>query len=186
MDQIKEGKMDSEINTQKRMIQTKARERNLVDEKDPMLREVCLPVPEEDFNDDLEYFCLELFKTMNKNSGYGLAAPQIGDNRKIFTMKDGKESFICINPQIEEYSESTVSIKEGCLSFPDLFLYIRRPEAIVVRYYNGWGNECTHELEGILARCFQHELDHLNGILFTDYVGKTKLKLAKNKRRKHK
>ena len=128
---------------------------------------------------------------MVANHGIGLAANQIGLTKRVFVM--GSEHipgfpkpFAVFNPVILNASEETALDKEGCLSYPDLWLNIKRPAVIEVQYQNSDGVVVEAALSGLIARCFQHELDHLNGICFVDIVSPLKLKLALNKLRKKK
>lgn len=128
---------------------------------------------------------------MIDNHGIGLAANQIGIAKRVFVLgsysiEGFPAPFALFNPKIIRVSEEQELMKEGCLSYPDLWLSIKRPAVIEVEYQDSKGN--THEaaMSGLIARCFQHELDHLNGICFVDIVSPMKLKLAMNKLRKQK
>jgi peptide deformylase len=90
------------------------------------------------------------------------------------------------NPKILEVSKDTELFKEGCLSYPDLWLTIKRPTAIIAEYQNSQGEVITAEMDGLIARCFQHEFDHLKGICFVDRVSQMKLQLAMKKLNKRK
>jgi peptide deformylase len=90
----------------------------------------------------------------------------------------------CINPRIIEPGKEVAKLKEGCLSYPGLTLNIARHTSIKVVYYTESGEQKTHEFDGITAQCFQHELDHMNGTLFTEHVGSLALKMAKKKQDK--
>lgn len=102
-----------------------------------------------------------LIVTMFKNGGIGLAANQVGINLAVFVLRP---DIACFNPKIIQYSEETVLSNEGCLSYPLLYLPIRRPRAIIVSFQDENGKEIQDVYEGLTARCFQHEFDHLNGI----------------------
>lgn len=154
----------------------------LINEYDKLLRQKATEVV--DFNSDLEHLSKDMIKSMIANDGIGLAAPQLGLMQRIFVMKDNKQSFVCVNPKVIEVSDSFTAHKEGCLSFPGLYLKIKRPSAVKVEYHTLEGTCVTEAFDGILAACFQHELDHLNGIIFTTKVPATSLKIAQNKRRK--
>ena len=128
---------------------------------------------------------------MVSNHGIGLAANQIGIAKRVFVMGSKNisgfpEPFALFNPKITQVSQEQELMKEGCLSYPDLWLSIKRPAVIEVEYQDSKGN--THEvaMSGLIARCFQHELDHLNGVCFVDIVSPMKLQLALNKLRKKK
>lgn len=123
--------------------------------------------------------------------GIGLAANQIGITKKVFTMGSFNiagfpEPFALFNPRIIEHSQESVLDQEGCLSYPGLYLNIKRPNWIIAEYQNSRGDLIEAKFEGYLSKCFQHELDHLNGICFVDRVSKLKLQLAMKKIRKHK
>jgi peptide deformylase len=129
----------------------------------------------------------ELVKAMSKlmvlHGGIVLAAPQCGIAKRIFVMGNSDHLVACINPEIISGSER-VREQEGCLSFPDLWMYVERYKDISVEYYNVAGEKVEQELTGLMARVYQHELDHLNSICFDDRVGKLVLKRAKEKRKK--
>lgn len=139
---------------------------------------------------DAERLEQEMIKFMNSNHGVGLAANQIGITKRVFVM--GNENipgfpapFAVFNPEVLESSEETTLDQEGCLSYPGLFLNIKRPSWIRASYQDSKGNTHEVEMNGYLARCFQHELDHLNGVCFIDIVSPMKLQLAMKKLRKN-
>jgi peptide deformylase len=109
---------------------------------------------------------LELMKTMNENNGIGLAANQIGKLYRVFVMRGNPENLVCFNPRIVHISEEQIVLEEGCLSYPNLIIKIKRPKNIRVRFQTPSGSIETKVFDGLTARVFQHELDHLNGILF--------------------
>jgi peptide deformylase len=127
----------------------------------------------------------EMLETMNASNGIGLAGNQVGLLRRVFVMKlqDGRE-IGCFNPWIMNGDNNLIDGDEGCLSFPSLWLKIKRHKKITAAYLDNTGKQCIIELEGIDARCFQHELDHLDGITFTEHVSDLKLKMAQKKQRK--
>ena len=129
----------------------------------------------------------ELVKAMSKlmvlHNGIGLAAPQCGISKRIFVMGNSDHLVACINPEIISGNER-VRDQEGCLSFPDLWMYVERYKDISVEYYNVAGERVQQEFIGLMARVYQHELDHLNSICFDDRVGKLVLERAKEKRKK--
>ena len=142
-----------------------------------------------DFNDpktNIELFSSLMLKIMEENNGVGLAAPQIGFSYRIFVMGKDGEYWVCINPEILEKGVEEVIDTEGCLSFPALFLKVKRTEKIKVKYLNIKGEEKIETLTGLWSRCFQHELDHLDGIVFTEKVSRLSLDIAKRKRKKNK
>lgn len=101
---------------------------------------------------------------MIQQRGIGLAANQVGVNARLFVMLVDNQVFHCFNPEILKSSDVECELQEGCLSFPDQFLSITRPQQIHVQYANAHGKIIQQSLSGWTARCFQHELDHLNGI----------------------
>jgi peptide deformylase len=112
----------------------------------------------------------EMFSIMYENSGVGLAAPQVGVSKRVVVIdvrQDNQPVFIMINPRITK-REGEVEGEEGCLSLPDMFGQIKRAERVVVSYIDRDGERRTLEAEGLLARAVQHEIDHLNGVLFID------------------
>lgn len=103
---------------------------------------------------------------------YGLSAPQIGEFQRVFVLRDveNKVLIVCVNPEVIEASTELVNMPEYCMSVPVLGVNIVRPVSVKVKYYTPKGEEVTREFSGMLGRAFQHELDHLNGILITDYL----------------
>lgn len=158
----------------------------LVKSDDPILKQVSEPW---DFEKDGDAAALEvdMVQAMIENSGIGLAANQIGLNKRVFAihLKD-QVPFCMFNPTIVAYTNDSVEGEEGCLSFPQLFLKVKRYSTVSAEYFDRQGNKCIMELKGIDARCFQHELDHLDGICFTDKISPLKLALAKKKQQKRK
>jgi len=127
----------------------------------------------------------EMLETMNASGGIGLAGNQVGLLRRVFVMKlaNGRE-IGCFNPWIMFGDNDQIEDNEGCLSFPNLWLKVKRHNKITASYLDNTGKDCIIELEGLDARCFQHELDHLNGVTFTEYVSDLKLNMARKKQRK--
>ena len=126
----------------------------------------------------------QLLDFMYLNDGIGLSSNQVGLNYRMFVMGDTDTQYICWNPQILEYSRNLVEKMEGCLSFPNLFFKVKRSEHIKVRYLNEYGLQIIRNLSDTWSHCFQHELDHLDGILFTHKISKLKLEMALKKRYK--
>ena len=127
--------------------------------------------------DDIEKFEKDMIKLMQDERGLGLAANQIGITKRFFAI--GHESFdtfeknaIIWNPLIKKYSEEKVFDVEGCLSFPGIFIKVERPKQIEVQYETTQGETKTAKLDGMESKCFQHELDHLEGITFNQRVSK--------------
>lgn len=119
--------------------------------------------------------------TMKLYGGIGLAANQCGVMERVFVIGTDQFQMACINPKIILSSENKIRDNEGCLSYPGLSLKVERSEIISVEYTSENGETRQVQLSGLTARCFQHELDHLNGIRFVEHVGSVSLKLAKQK-----
>lgn len=130
---------------------------------DSKLYQVCEPATFENSLKNL-HLAQQLIQLMLKEKGIGLAANQAGYNVRLFVMYVDGEFFHCFNPKILEHSEETAEMLEGCLSFPGERCPVTRPTKILAEFYNARGNLDRREFVGIAARCFQHELDHLNGI----------------------
>jgi peptide deformylase len=133
---------------------------------------------------DREDLSKKMYNSMVKYGGIGLSANQVGLPFRMFVMgghpqiEDGKVRN-CFNPLIKDMSEETINMKEGCLSFPFLFLMINRPKWVNVMYTDEKGETVEEYLHGMSARIFQHENEHMNGYIFTDLVSKMKLDRAK-------
>jgi len=112
--------------------------------------------------------CTSMLKFMRLNNGIGLAAPQIGISKRVFVMDIHGRERACFNPEITFRSDVLSEFPEGCLSFPGEECTIKRPDTISVRYQDYQGNWIEDDMVGLEARCFQHELDHLNGIVMHD------------------
>ena len=143
---------------------------------DPVLRETCAAVTR--FDVDLQVLTDDMLETMYAAPGRGLAAPQIGVTQRVFVMdatwKDGTPApQVFVNPQITAASEDQVAQEEGCLSIPDRFVEVARPAAVTMTWQGLDGAAKSAEFTGFSAACVQHELDHLNGVLCTDYAGET-------------
>ncbi len=133
---------------------------------DPVLKKICAPV--EKIDKRLRKFLDDMAETMYANEGVGIAAPQVGESIRVCVVDvDKKNRYDLINPVIT-FREGSVIDNEGCLSCPDLFGDVERAEKIRVEYKNRFGKKKTLDAEGLLARCIQHELDHLDGQLFID------------------
>jgi peptide deformylase len=139
---------------------------------------------------DSEQLEKDMIEFMFDSNGIGLAANQIGMTKRVFTIGSknipGFEPMAIFNPKILEYSQEEELFKEGCLSYPGLWLNIKRPKKIIAEWQSSKGDTITAELDGLIARCFQHEYDHLDGVCFVDKVSQMKLQLAMKKLRKPK
>ena len=142
---------------------------------DPVLRTAADPV--KDFDAELRRLVKDLTETMLDAPGVGLAAPQIGVSLRVFTYHVDDELGHLINPSLD-LSEETESGDEGCLSFPGLVYPVMRAYGVVAKGFNMYGEPVTVEGTDQLARCVQHETDHLDGVLFIDRLDKAQRKLA--------
>jgi peptide deformylase len=128
----------------------------------------------------------EMTELMLASNGIGLSANQVGLDAQVFVMGDSVEnSTICINPTVLQYTEETVDDVEGCLSFPNIFVKIKRPKEILAEWYDENLEKQTVKIEGYSAKCYLHELDHLLGITFKDRASKLKWNMATKKARKY-
>ena len=141
--------------------------RLIVKDPDPVLREVAKEVTK--FNDNLKKLLKDMAETMYDAEGVGLAAPQIGISKRVIVVDVGDENGLVemVNPVIVEQEGEQLG-PEGCLSIPNLNGEVRRADRIVVEGQNSGGEKLIVKASGYFARAFQHEIDHLNGILFTD------------------
>ncbi|MEO9527175.1 peptide deformylase [Roseibium sp.] len=151
--------------------------RQIITIPDPVLREICAPVTAVD--DSVRALADDMLETMYDAPGIGLAASQIGILQRIFVLDVAqddapKDPLVFINPQIVWASEDTSVYQEGCLSIPEFFEDVERPAEVTVKFLNRDGSEQELKADGLLATCIQHELDHLNGKLFIDYLSKLK------------
>lgn len=142
---------------------------NIITNPNSKLRKKSIEVSEKEINSPkFREFCLDMVKTMKESDGVGLAAPQIGKSIRfiVVNLKDGE---ICmVNPKITKKSLLKEWGEEGCLSVPCVFGEVKRHKKIVYKYLNPEGKEIKDKAEGLLARIIQHEIDHLDGILFID------------------
>lgn len=142
----------------------------LIPDDDRRLRIKCKPFnvskPRFDDSRDLKEVIEEMFSLMKANNGMGLAAPQVGIMKRFFIMSYNGKDYACCNPRLISVNTRTESAVEGCLSFPGVRVRVTRPESAKVKYTTPGGTKRTRTFRGVLARCFLHELDHLNGIVF--------------------
>ena len=149
---------------------------------DPVLRQKAEPVDEID--DDLRRLMDDMMDTMYAADGVGLAAPQVGVSRRVIVVDIREQDtppFALVNPEIVERSEEVARDEEGCLSIPGLKDIVERPARVVVEGLDRDGNPRRIEAEGLLARVLQHEVDHLDGILFIDRLSPLKRQLLLKK-----
>jgi peptide deformylase len=144
---------------------------------EPVLRRVSTPVAKID--DEIKRLIKDMFETMYDAPGIGLAAVQIGVPKRVVTIdatrgEEEKNPMVFINPEIVSSSDEKDVKEEGCLSIAEYYEEVERPSAVTVRYMDEKGKTKEIEAEGLLARALQHEIDHLNGVLFIDHLSKLK------------
>lgn len=152
---------------------------------DPVLKTVAEPVSGVD--DDVRKLMDDMLETMYDAPGIGLAAPQIGVLKRIVVLDCAKREedeeddkpiepkpMFLVNPEIVAQSDATSDYEEGCLSIPDVFEKVTRPSDVTVKFLDRDGQEQVMECSGILSTCVQHEIDHLNGVLFIDHISRLK------------
>ena len=143
---------------------------------DPRLKKICAPVP--DLSDQLRTLADDMLASMYDAPGIGLAAPQVGVLSRLIVMdciKDGDpEPIVMFNPEILASSDDLNTYEEGCLSIPEQFAEVTRPADVRVGWIDRDGNPQERDFDGIWATCVQHEIDHLKGKLFIDYLGPMK------------
>lgn len=151
---------------------------------DPILKKKSDPVAKVDAS--VQRLIRDMLETMYDAPGVGLAAPQVGVSRRIIVIDTSREGedprpFCMVNPEVTWASEETCDYKEGCLSVPEQYADVTRPKQVRVRYLDQNGKQQEIEAEGLLATVVQHEIDHLNGILFVDRLSPLKRKMVLRK-----
>ncbi len=155
---------------------------------DPRLKKVCAPVS--DVSDDLRMLADDMLETMYDAPGIGLAAPQIGVLDRLIVMdcvkgeNETPRPLVMFNPEIVAASDRLNVYEEGCLSIPEEYAEVKRPEAVDVRWIDRDGTAQTETFDGLWATCVQHEIDHLNGKLFIDYLGPMKRQMITRRMQK--
>jgi len=154
----------------------------IIETPDPILRQISTPV--EEVTDELRTLIDDMFQTMYAAPGIGLAAIQVGVPKRLLVIdlqepeEEGgepvREPLVFINPEIVEESDTLQVYSEGCLSVPDMYAEVERPDRIRARWLDRDGRQQEQELDGLLAICLQHEMDHLEGILFIDHLSRLK------------
>jgi peptide deformylase len=139
---------------------------------DPILRQATKPVAE--ITPDLMKLMDDMFETMYHARGIGLAAPQVGRLERLAVIDLGDDPFAIINPIIDSASAAREKGEEGCLSIPDIYADVERPKGVTVIAMDRDGEVYEREATGLMARCLQHEIDHLDGKLFLDYLSMLK------------
>ncbi|CAD0186418.1 Peptide deformylase [Ruegeria sp. THAF57] len=162
--------------------------RSILIHPDPRLKKVCAPVS--DLSDELRQLADDMLETMYDAPGIGLAAPQIGVLDRLIVMdcvkEEGEEPrpLIMFNPEIIASSDETNVYEEGCLSIPEQFAEVTRPKVVEVAWIDRDGNAQQETFDDLWATCVQHEIDHLNGKLFIDYLKPLKRQMITRKMQK--
>ena len=157
---------------------------------DPRLKKVCAPLP--DLSDELRKLASDMLETMYDAPGIGLAAPQVGVMSRLIVLdcvkKEGEtpQPTVMFNPRVLAVSDETNVYEEGCLSIPEQYADVTRPEAVKVEWIDLKGNPQEAEFDGLWATCVQHEIDHLDGKLFIDYLKPLKRQMITRKMQKMK
>ncbi len=183
--------------------------REILEVPDPRLKTISQPVESDEFNEELKVLVEDMFETMYDAPGIGLAAIQVGVPKRVLVIDlqepdteaepiecdhdhgDGQEAHhhypvkndprVFVNPEILDPSEDKATYQEGCLSVPEIYADVDRPATCRVRYQDLDGNQHEEDMEGLLATCIQHEMDHLEGILFIDHLSRLKRNMALKK-----
>jgi len=150
----------------------------------PLLNKVMPKYTEELPNSDMYNLVKRMKHTMKLYGGIGLSANQCGIEKRVFVMGTDNYQIACINPKVLEVSKEVIKDTEGCLSFPAMFMKVERPQSVLAEYTDENGEVHQEWFNGLTARCFLHETDHMNGIKYTEYVGPLALKMAKQKQQK--
>lgn len=139
----------------------------IVKDPNPILRQKAKPVKK--FSKRIKRLVPDMLETMYAANGVGLAAPQVGIGERVIVINIGSGAIALINPEITSFEGEDREV-EGCLSIPEIKGYVTRYHQVIVRGFSPDGKERVYQAEGLLARVFQHEIDHLDGVLFTDYL----------------
>ena len=163
--------------------------RKILTEPDPFLRQKSKKV--EQVNDEIRTLIDDMLETMYNAPGIGLAAIQVGEPKRVIVIDlsredEKKNPLYFVNPELITNSDNNAAYEEGCLSVPGQFAEISRPDKCKVKYLDYNGNEKILDTEGLLATCIQHEMDHLEGTLFIDYLSKLKKNMIVKKLSKQK
>ena len=142
----------------------------------PVLRKETVPVTQ--FDESLQTLIRDMFETMYAAEGIGLAAPQVGRLERVAVIDVGDQPMVIINPEVVKTEGGTAKGEEGCLSIPEIYGDVERPARVVVEALDREGKPFTIEASELLARCLQHEIDHLHGKLFIDYLSVLKRRSA--------
>ena len=162
--------------------------RDILTVPDPRLKQVSAPV--DGVDDELRALMDDMLETMYDAPGIGLAAIQIGEPKRVIVMdlargeEEPRQPRYFVNPEIVWRSEETAPYEEGCLSVPDIYEEVERPARVRLRYLDYQGLLVEEEAEGVFAVCIQHEMDHLDGVLFIDHLSRLKRDRAVSKVKK--
>ena len=156
---------------------------------DQKLKRICIPIAR--ITDNIKLLAAQMLDTMYKAPGIGMAAPQVGILKRIFVMDCADESmdakpFVLINPEITWVSEEKSKHEEGCLSIPDFYGEVERPKEVKIKCLDKDGFVKEFYFKGLEATCAQHEIDHLNGVLFIDYLSPIRRGIITSKMKKFK
>ncbi|QND49400.1 peptide deformylase [Rhizobium lusitanum] len=148
---------------------------------DPLLRQASKPI--ERVDTEILRLADDMLETMYDAPGIGLAAVQIGVARRMLVIDvaregEDKQPLVFINPEVVASSDERSVYEEGCLSIPDYYAEVERPARVTVKHIDRDGKEQLIEADGLLATCLQHEIDHLNGVLFIDYISRLKREMV--------
>ena len=166
-------------------------QRNIILHPDPRLKKTCAPV--ESVDAKIGNLADDMLETMYLAPGIGLAAPQVGIDARLLVMdcaarEDDDDTLqdprVLINPSVTWSSDSLNTYEEGCLSIPDIYADVTRPEVVRVAFIDQSGKAREEEFDGLWATCVQHEIDHLDGKLFIDYLSSVKRTMITNKMKK--
>ncbi len=163
--------MPSEIAVEKKKLKNPPLELHFLGDR--VLRQVTKRISKVD--NELRQLVKEMLQTMYSEDGIGLAAPQVGVNKQLIVIdcepdNPANPPLVLINPTIKQTSRDISVAQEGCLSIPGVYLDVKRPEVVEIAYKDEYGRPKTLQANELLGRCIQHEIDHLNGILFVDRV----------------
>ena len=185
--------------------------REILEVPDPRLKTVSTPVEPDEFNEDLKTLVEDMFETMYDAPGIGLAAIQVGVPKRLLVIdlqmpdEDAEpiveecdtgccepvtrqpvknDARVFVNPEIVNPANELATYQEGCLSIPEIFADIDRPATCTVRYQDLDGNTHEEDMDGLMATCIQHEMDHLEGIVFIDHLSRLKRSMALKKLKK--
>lgn len=154
---------------------------------DPRLKKNCAAI--ETVDNTIRTLVRDMLETMYAAPGVGLAAPQVGQNKRVFVMdcmdkEEEPKPMVLINPKVVWASEDLNTYEEGCLSIPQQFADVTRPAEVCVAFQNVDGATCEEHFTGLWATCAQHEIDHLNGVLFIDHLSRMKRTMITRKMQK--